>query len=221
MKVCLLCRVSTNHQDYHRQVAELTEYCNRLSWSIERVFANKVSGAKTNDERSEIASLIEYVQTNKVDKVVCLEISRLGRNTLEALKVIQVLNEQGICLHVKNYNIDTLTDDGKVNPVTSLICTILLEIAQMERLTIIERMSSGRAQYIAKCKEEGVKMGRPSSYRKSDEKMREQYAKEIALLKKGLSLRNVSAITGTSVTTIRKVRDKFVTVAEASKGRGC
>ena len=216
MKVCLLCRVSTNHQDYHRQVAELTEYCNRLSWSIERVFANKVSGAKSNDERPEIASLIEYVQTNKVDKVVCLEISRLGRNTLEALKVIQVLNEQGICLHVKNYNLDTLTDDGKVNPVTSLICTILLEIAQMERLTIIERMSSGRAQYIAKCKEDGVKMGRPSSYRKSDDKMREQYAKEIALLKKGLSLRNVSAITGTSVTTIRKVRDKFITVAEAS-----
>ena len=210
MKVCLLCRVSTNHQDYHRQVAELTEYCNRIGWSIERVFANKVSGAKTNDERPEIVSLIEYVQTNKVDKVVCLEISRLGRNTLEALKVIQVLNEQGICLHVKNYNLDTLTDDGKVNPVTSLICTILLEIAQMERLTIIERMSSGRAQYIAKCKEDGVKMGRPSSYRKSDEKMREQYAKEIALLKKGLSLRNVSAITGTSVTTIRKVKDKFV-----------
>ena len=86
----------------------------------------------------------------------------------------------------------------------------------MERLTIIERMSSGRAQYIAKCKEEGVKMGRPSSYRKSDDKMREQYSKEISLLKKGLSLRNVSAITGTSVTTIRKVRDKFVTVAEAS-----
>lgn len=216
MKVCLLCRVSTNHQDYHRQVAELTEYCNRLGWSIERVFANKVNGAKSNDERPEIASLIEYVQTNKVDKVVCLEISLLGRNTLEALKVIQVLNEQGICLHVKNYNLDTLTDDGKVNPVTSLICTILLEIAQMERLTIIERMSSGRAQYIAKCKEDGVKMGRPSSYRKSDEKMREQYAKEIALLKKGLSLRNVSAITGTSVTTIRKVRDKFITVAEAS-----
>ena len=115
-----------------------------------------------------------------MDKVVCLEISRLARNTLEALKVIQVLNEQGICLHVKNYNLDTLTNDGKVNPVTSLICTILLEIAQMERLTIIERMSSGRAQYIAKCKEDGVKMGRPSSYRKSDDKMREQYAKMIA-----------------------------------------
>ena len=212
MKVCLLCRVSTNHQDYHRQIAELTEYCNRLGWSIERVFANKVSGAKTNDERSEIASLIEYVQTNKVDKVVCLEISRLARNTLEALKVIQVLNEQSICLHVKNYNLDTLTNDGKVKPVTSLICTILLEIAQMERLTIIERMSSGRAQYIAKCRKTCTKMGRPSSYRKSDEKMREQYAKEIALLKKGLSLRNVSAITGTSVTTIRKVKDKFVTV---------
>ena len=93
--------------------------------------------------------MIEFVQHNKVDKVVVLEISRLGRNTLEALKVIQMLNEQGICLYVKNYNLETIID-GKVNPVASLICTILLEIASMERLTIAERMASGRDQYIAK-----------------------------------------------------------------------
>jgi len=215
MQVCLLCRVSTNHQDYHRQVSELTEYCHKLGWTISKVFANKVSGAKTINERPEIQELLGFVKTNHVDKVVCLEISRLGRNTLESLKVIQDLNDHGICLHIKNYNLDTLTNDGKVNPVTSLICTILLEIAQMERLTIIERMSSGRAQYIQRCKESGEKMGRPSSYRKSDESMREQYSKDISLLKKGLSLRNIHAITGTSITTIRKVRDKFVkSVAE-------
>ena len=165
-------------------------------------------GSKKIEERQEILDLIDFVKTNAVDKVVCLEISRLGRNTLEALKVIQTLNEIGVCLHIKNYNLDTLVN-GNVNPVSSLISTILLQIAQMERLTIAERMTSGRTQYIAKCKADGKKMGRPASYRKSDEAMKEQYAKDIALLKKGISLRNIHAITGTSIMTIRKVREMF------------
>lgn len=204
MKVVLLCRVSTNAQDYSRQENELTAYCHQAGWTIEKIFANKVSGAKKNEERQEILDMIEFVETHSVDRVCVLEISRLGRNTLEALKVIQLLNEHGICLYVKNYNLETIIN-GKINPVASLICTILLEIAQMERLTIRERMASGREQYIAKCRAEGIKMGRPATYRKSDETMKTQYAKEISLLRKGLSLRQIQAITGTSIMTIRKL----------------
>ena len=205
-KVVILARVSTDKQEYHRQVNELTEYCDRVGWSIEATFCNKISGAKSIEERSEIQDLIKYVQEHEISRVVCLEISRLGRNTLEALKVIQCLNEHDVSLYVKNYNLETLTD-GKVNPVASLICTILLEIASMERLTIKERMTSGRNQYIAKCRKEGIKMGRPASYRKSEEAYKQQYSKEISLLKKGISLRNISAITGTSVNTLRKLKN--------------
>ena len=79
----------------------------------------------------------------------------------------------------------------------------------MERLTITERMTSGRNQYIAKCKKEGIKMGRPASYRKSEEAYKDQYQKEISLLRKGISLRNITAITGTSVNTLRKLKAKF------------
>ena len=204
MKVVLLCRVSTNAQDYNRQVNELTTYCGQRGWQVEKIFANKVSGAKKLEERAEIVELLSYVETHKVDKVCVLEISRLGRNTLEALKVIELLNEKGICLYIQNYNHETISN-GKINPVASLICTILLEIAQMERHTIAERMASGRKQYIAKCRKEGIKMGRPVSYRKSDDKMKAQYAKEISLLRKGLSLRQINAITGTSIMTIRKL----------------
>lgn len=204
-KVVILARVSTQAQDYQRQVTELQEYCDRAGWEVTRVFANKVSGAKAVTERTEIVEMVEYIKSNDIQRVVCLEISRLGRNTLEALKVINYLNEHGVSLYVKNYNLETLVD-GKVNPVASLICTILLEIASMERLTIKERMTSGRNQYIAKCKEQGIKMGRPSSYRKSDASYKEQYGKEISLLKKGISLRNVSQLTGTSVNTLRKLR---------------
>ena len=180
MKVVLLCRVSTNSQDYDRQVNELTIYCQQMNWVVKKIFANKVSGAKRNEERPEIMEMIEYVRTHEIDRVCVLEISRLGRNTLEALKVIQLLDEKGICLYVKNYNLETIIK-GKVNPVASLICTILLEIAQMERHTIAERMASGRAQYISKCKADGIKMGRPATYKKPDDKMKVQYAKEISL----------------------------------------
>ena len=209
MNVVLLCRVSTNHQDYARPINELTEYCNRQDWNSEKVFANKVSGAKKLEERTEIIEMISYVRAHDIDKVVVLEISRLGRNTLEALKVIQMLNEEGICLYVKNYNLETIIN-GKINPVASLICTILLEIASMERLTIAERMTSGRNQYIARCRETGKKMGRPATYRKSSDAYKEQYTKELGLIRKGVSLRNVEKLTGTSMKTLQKVRDMFL-----------
>ncbi len=204
-KVVILARVSTDKQDYERQLVELREYCSRAGWQIVHEFAAKVSGANQNEERSEITELVNYVESNHIKRVVCLEVSRLGRNTLESLKVIQILNEHKVSLFIKNYGLETLTPDGNVNPVASLITTILLEIAQMERLTIKERMTSGRNQYIAKCREQGIKMGRPASYRKSEAAYREQYAKELSLLRKGISLRNVSALTGTSVNTLRKL----------------
>ncbi|MDY3834238.1 MAG: recombinase family protein [Candidatus Cryptobacteroides sp.] len=205
MDVVLLCRVSTAGQDYSRQVDELSDFCSKMGWNVRRIFTAKVSGAKKIEERSELTEMLDYIRENSIDKVCVLEISRLGRNTLEALKVIRLLNDNGVCLYIKNYNLETLGADGKPNPIASMICTILLEVAQMERLTIMERMASGRDRYIAKCRAEGIKMGRPGTYRKSDERMRTQYTKELGLLKKGISLRNISAITGTSVGTIRKL----------------
>lgn len=204
MKVVLLARVSTNQQDYERQIVELTQHCEHMGYEICHIFTNKVSGAKKNEERQELVEMFTYIEKHQIDKVCVLEISRLGRNTLEALKVIEQLNEKGICLYIKNYNIETIVD-GKINPVASLICTILLEIGSMERLTIKERMSSGRIQYIEKCRRDGIKMGRPATYRKSDDKMKEQYKKDISLLRQGLSLRQINAITGTSIMTIRKL----------------
>lgn len=205
-RVVLLVRVSTDKQDYERQINELSDYCRKMNWTIEKVFANKVSGAVRIEEREEICGLVSFVKNNQICRVVCLEISRVGRNTLEALKVIQILNEHKVSLFVKNYNLETLDADGKVNPIASLICTILLEIASMERLTIKERMASGRKQYIERCRRDGVKMGRPSTYRKTDEEYKKQYQREISLIRKGLSLANISAITGTSINTIRKVK---------------
>ena len=209
-KVVLLARVSTDKQEYRRQINELKGFCEKMEWEIVEIFANKVSGAETIENRTEIVEMVEFVRKNKVKRVVCLEISRLGRNTLEALKVIQILNENKVSLYIKNYSLETLNADGSVNPIASLICTILLEIASMERLTIRERMNSGRTQYIERCRREGIKMGRPATYKKELDTYKQQYQKEIGLLKKGISLRNVASITGTSVNTIRKIKELCV-----------
>ena len=207
MNVCLLCRVSTQAQDYQYQVDTLTDLAKSRGWNIDRIFANKISGAKKADERPEIQELLEFVKTNKVDKVLCTEISRLGRSTLEALKTIEVLNENGVCLYLANYGLETLDKDGKVNPVTSLICTILLEIAQMERGMIRTRMELGYQAYLERRKNgEDRPLGRPCSYKKTESEYREQYSKELSLLRKGISLRNVQAITGTAVGTLRKIK---------------
>lgn len=209
-KVVILGRVSTDKQDYQRQIVELQEYCNKVGWEVVKVFANKVSGAKTIEERSELQDMLQFIKENEISRVVCLEVSRLGRNTLESLKVIQMLNENQVSLFIKNYNIETLNEDGSINPVASLITTILLEIASMERLTIRERMKSGQQQYIERCRKIGIKMGRVEGYRKPDHNYKEQYSKEISLLRKGISLRNVQGITGTSINTLRKLKIMFL-----------
>ena len=206
----ILARVSTDKQDYQRQIVELTDYCSKVGWEIVKVFANKVSGAKKTEERPEVLEMLSYVKEHDIKRVCCLEVSRLGRNTLEALKVIQMLNDNNVSLFIKNYNLETLNPDGTPNPVASLITTILLEVASMERRTILERVNSGRNQYIAKCRKEGIKMGRPTDYKKSDEAYKEQYQKELTLLRKGISLRNVHKLTNTSMNTLRKLKSMFL-----------
>ena len=128
--------------------------------------------------------------------------SRLGRDTLQVLEVIEMLNKKEISLYIQNYAIETLTKEGKVNAMSQFLITILAEVARMERKTIRERVASGYQNF----RNNGGKVGRKTGYRKSDKDMKEQYGKEIQLLKKGLSLRNVSAITHTSINTLRKLR---------------
>lgn len=202
MKTVIFARVSTNVQEYDRQINELTTLAKSNGWSVEAVFAEKISGAKSNKERTELLNMVSYVEANHINKVLVTELSRLGRDTLQVLEVIQMLNEKGISLYIQNYNIETLTKDGKVNAMSQFLITILAEVARMERKTIRERVESGYKNYRAN----GGKVGRKIGYKKAEETIREQYTEEIKLLKKGYSLRNISKITGTSINTIRKCK---------------
>lgn len=207
-KVVLLCRVSTQAQDYQYQIDTLTEICEKKGWEIVKVFANKVSGAKSIEERDEIKELIEFVKTNKVSRCVATEISRVSRDLLTGVQIIRELAANGVNLYLANYGLETLDTDGKISPITSLILTITLEISSIERQQIRTRMQLGYQSYLERRKtDKSLPLGRKSTYRKSEEEYREQYAKELSLLRKGISLRNVQQLTGTAVGTLRRLKE--------------
>lgn len=202
VKTVIFARVSTSLQEYDRQVNELTTLANTNGWNVEAIFTEKISGAKANTERTELMNMINFVEAKHINKVLVTELSRLGRDTLQVLEVIETLNSKGISLYIQNYNIETLTQDGKVNAMSQFLITILAEVARMERKTIRERVESGYNNYRAN----SGKVGRKTGYKKAEEAMKTQYIEEIKLLRKGYSLRNISKLTGTSINTIRKCK---------------
>ena len=201
-KVVLYCRVSTQVQDYERQVSDLTQFAKKHQWEIAETFTEKISGAKKNNERKELASLLSYARVHYINRVLVTELSRLGRDTLQVLAAIDMLNKAKVSLYIMNYNIETLTPDGKVNPMTQFMITLLAEVARMERRTIKERMASGYNNFRAN----GGKVGRKTGYRKSDEDFRTQYKDVFRLLGKGVSLRDISKATGVSVNTVKRCK---------------
>jgi DNA invertase Pin-like site-specific DNA recombinase len=207
-KVVLFCRVSStgDRQSYERQVNDLMQLANSRNYKVEAVFAEKISGAKKNNERTELIKLVEFVKQNSIDKILTTELSRIGRDPLQILQAIEIFNQHKISLFIQNYNIETLTPDKEINPMTQFLITILAEIARMERNTTLNRLSSGYINYRAN---NGI-VGRKNGYRKSEDAMREQYVEEIKMLKKGYSYQHISQISRINKNTLTKLKKLFV-----------
>lgn len=202
-RVVIYARVSTNSQDYDRQISDLRDYAKRMDYVVVKEFSEKISGAKKIAEREQLSELLQFVEAQKVDKVLIYECSRLSRRIVDFLHVIELLTEKGISLFILQNGLETLQADGKPNPIAQLVLGMIAQFNSMERGLIRSRMESGYNHYRAM----GGTVGRKKGYKKSIEDMKEEYAEEVRLLKKGISLRNVSKITHTSVNTLRKVRD--------------
>lgn len=201
-KVVIYTRVSTQGQEYERQLAELRDYAARMNYEVVEEFSEKVSGAKRVEEREALMSLLRYVEANKVDKVLIYECSRLSRRAIDFLTVIEHLSSLKVSVYILQNGLETLMEDGSVNPIASLVLGIIGQFNSLERSLIRSRMESGYKHY----RQQGGQVGRKVGYKKSDDDMRQQYSKEIQLLRKGLSLRNIQAITNTSINTLRKLK---------------
>lgn len=195
-------RVSTNGQDYERQLNDLREYASRMGYVVVKEFAEKISGAKKVTEREALTELLSFVEDNHIDKVLIYECSRLSRRVADFINIVDRLNELHISLYIHQNGLETLQTDNKVNPIAQLVIGMLAQFNSMERNLIRSRMESGYNNYRSK----GGVVGRKVGFRKSDEVMKEEYKEESRLLRKGLSFRNIQRITGTSVNTLRKIK---------------
>ena len=205
-KVVIYARVSTQGQDYQRQLNDLREYARKMEYTIVREFTEKISGAKAVAERQALTELLDFVDQHKVDKVLIYECSRLSRRTVDFLTVIEYLNQRKVSLYIHQNGLETLMPDLSINPIAQLVLGIIGQFNSMERSLIRSRMESGYRNY----RKNGGKVGRRTGYRKSDEAMKEQYCQELKLLRKGMSMRNIKAITGTSLNTLQKLKNTIV-----------
>lgn len=207
-KAVIYARVSSvsDRQDTSRQIEDLRKYANLRDIEVVATFEEHISGAKKNEERQVLTDCLEYCTTNSVHYLLLSELSRLGRSTLQMLRSLEVLHEAKVSVYIQNLGLYTLQPDGKVNPIVSILITILAEMSNIERSNIVYRLNSGRSNYIAK----GGKLGRKTGSIKTEEKKREEYKEVIQLLKKGYSVRNVAKLQGIGISTVQRVKNIFV-----------
>ncbi len=207
-KAVIYARVSsqTDRQDTTRQVNDLKRFALSQDMEIVKTFEEHISGAKKLEEREILTQCLEYCKNNSVKYLLISELSRLGRSTLQVLRSLEILHEAKVCVYIQNIGLYSLQPDGAVNPVASIMITILAEMSNIERGNIQYRLNSGRQQYINR----GGKLGRRKGSIKTAEQKKEEYKEAISLLKRGYSIRNVAKLTGFSIQTVQTVKNQFV-----------
>ncbi|MCS2997236.1 MULTISPECIES: recombinase family protein [Bacteroides] len=197
---------STNdRQCTQRQIEDLTRFANINEYTIVNVYEEHISGATRNENRMVLMECLNFCVENKVDCLLLSELSRLGRSTLQVLKSLEMLHEANVSVYIQNLGLYTLQPNGEVNPIASIMVTVLAEMANIERSNIVYRLNSGRESYIAN----GGKLGRKEGSIKTMSQKKEEYKEAIALLKRGYSIRNVAKLANVSVSTIQRLKKEF------------
>lgn len=201
-------RVSSvnDRQDTTRQIEDLKRYANSQDIEVVSIFEEHISGAKKNEERQVLTDCIQYCISNSVNYLLLSELSRLGRSTLQVLRSLDILHEAKVSVYIQNIGLYTLQANGDINPIASIIVTILAEMANIERSGIVYRLNSGRANYISR----GAKLGRKVGSVKTEDRMKDEYKEVIALLKKGYSIRNIAKLQHVGVSTVQRVKKHFI-----------
>jgi DNA invertase Pin-like site-specific DNA recombinase len=160
-------RVSTDGQSLESQLAALK------AAGAEKVFAEKISGAKT--DRRALASAIKSLGPG--DVLLVTRLDRLARSTRDLLNVLDAVAKAGAGFRsIADPMIDTTSPHGK------LILAVLAALAEFERSMILSRTSEGRTR----AKARGVRFGRkPSAPRRS--RTAESDASMLVAVRRGLA----------------------------------
>ena len=188
-------RISSGSQNNDIQVFNLP--------SDNKVFKDTISGSIAFSDRPEGAKIIELVKEGRIDEIYINDISRIGRDNIDVLNMIQFFTENGVNLISRREGLSTMIE-GKVNPIASLMVGLLSTLAEYE----LERLRERRNEGIAKAKDRGVYANHGGNRRvetreeflsKSDTK------KIIKYLNEGNSLRRSALLSKASLGKVQKV----------------
>lgn len=178
-------RVSTGLQNLDLQQDSLTNY------GCEKIFTDKVSGAKSN--RPGLESAIEFAWAG--DVVVVWRLDRLGRNMEDLISIVNALNNRGISFHSIQENITM----DKSSSTGQLLFHLFAAFAEFERNLILERSAAGRIAARAR----GRLGGRPEKLTDSDLKLLK------TLVDSGTPIKTIAEKWNVSRTTIYRYLEKI------------
>lgn len=186
-------RISTANQNLERQLAKQNP--------DEVLFNDIVSGSVAFAERKSAKELIAQIESSAISFVTVSSVDRLGRNLQDIINTLSYFNSKGVTLRVDNLGLESMTL-GKVNPTFNLIISVMANVAQMERETLLERQREG----IAVAKAKGIYTGRVKGSVESDAEVLAKYRDVAKFLKMGKPLRDVKSRCGVSLGTVQKVK---------------
>lgn len=182
IKVIGYVRVSTDTQDIEKQKHLLLEYAHAHQMLINEFVECEVSSKK--DQRSrKIEELIGKLETG--DTLIAAELSRLGRNMLETMNIVNTLMEKDVkIVFVRQPELSTCSLHSK------LLLAIYSYIAETER----DYISIRTKQALAAIKAAGGFLGRPKGSKNKNFALT-AYKDEIKkYLKLNIDMMNISKI---------------------------
>ncbi|KIC61729.1 recombinase family protein [Chryseobacterium taiwanense] len=186
-------RVSTGNQKIERQLQK--------SYPDEKLYIDIISSAIPFKEREKGKDLIKDIENGNINYISVHSIDRLGRNLFDILATLELFNDKKIVLKVDNLGIESLIEN-KPNSAFKLIISVMANIAEMERETLLERQREGIKIAVAK----GVYKGRLKGSVETNEQVLEKYKEVVKFLNKGQSFRNTAKLCNVSLGTVQKVK---------------
>lgn len=182
MKVIGYIRVSKDTQDLQKQEHLLLQYAQAHQLLVNEFIHIEISSRRNTKERR-IDELLAKLQNG--DMLLVAELSRLGRNMLETLNIVNELSENRVkIVFVRQPELST------TGPHTKLLLAIYSYFAEAEREYISIRTKQGLAAARAK----GKQLGRPKGS-KNKERLLDSHKEKIGdYLQMGLNLASIRKI---------------------------
>ena len=190
-------RVSTEEQNIGRQEINAKDFS--------KTYVDRVSGSVKFSDRKEAKKLLADIEAGIVTEVHILSVDRIGRNIIDILTMVEFFNNKSIKLFVENIGMFSLIEN-KPNPSFKMIVSVLGNVAEMERINMLERQRQG----IELAKAKGTYKGRLYGSKMSDDEVLQKYKIVVRELKNGESLRRASKIGGCSLGTAQKIQRLMV-----------